>query len=119
MHDNNWIGSSYPIYLKGLKMDLQTNILAPSQQVNALANSNTRPQSVVINDKRDLYKSYMPYIKTGGLFIPFNNENVINTISINKKAFILLNILNKKLGFQLFTIVFFCCGLCMSFDILF
>ena len=33
-----------------------------------------RPQNITIEDKKELYKCYLPFIKEGGLFIPFNDE---------------------------------------------
>lgn len=37
-------------------------------------NISLRPQTLIINDKKELYKSYMPFIQNGGLFLPFNDE---------------------------------------------
>jgi type IV pilus assembly protein PilZ len=64
---------------------------------NASAPSNTlRPQTVIINDKRELYKCYMPFIKGGGLFIPFNDEVTASKLSPGQKIFVLFSMLESK-----------------------
>lgn len=55
-----------------------------------------RPQTVVITDKRELYRCYMPFIAGGALFIPFNEDVTPNKISSGQKMFILLTVLDGK-----------------------
>ena len=47
--------------------------------------------SVVINDKADLYQSYMPFVKNGGLFIPTKKA-----YSLGNEVFVLLTLLDEK-----------------------
>lgn len=55
-----------------------------------------RPQTVVINDKKELYRCYMPFVKGGGLFIPFNEEITPNKIAPGQKILVVLTILENK-----------------------
>lgn len=55
-----------------------------------------RPQTVIINDKRELYRCYMPFIKGGGLFIPFNDEMTAARIVPGQRVFILFSMLESK-----------------------
>ena len=55
-----------------------------------------RPQTVVITDKRELYRSYMPFIVGGGLFIPFNEEVTPNKVQPGQKMFIVFSMLESK-----------------------
>ena len=55
-----------------------------------------RPQTIVINDKRELYKCYMPFIKGGGLFIPFNGDVTPDKIFPGQKIFIVFSMLEQK-----------------------
>ncbi|NCP98118.1 hypothetical protein GW796_07335 [archaeon] len=55
-----------------------------------------RPQTVIINDKKDLYRSYMPFISGGALFIHFNEEVTANKISPGQKIFIVFSMLDSK-----------------------
>lgn len=54
-----------------------------------------KPQTIVINEKKDLYKSYMPYIRGGGLFISFNEET-FNKVSPGDKVLILFSMLEDR-----------------------
>ena len=47
--------------------------------------------SVVIKDKADLYLSYMPFVKNGGLFIPTKK-----TYTLGNEVFVLLTLLDEK-----------------------
>jgi type IV pilus assembly protein PilZ len=55
-----------------------------------------RPQTVVITDKKELYRSYMPFIVGGGLFIPFNEEVTPNKVQPGQKMFIVFSMLESK-----------------------
>lgn len=55
-----------------------------------------RPQTVIIADKKELYKCYMPFISGGGLFIPFNEEVTPNKIFPDQKVFIVFSMLDNK-----------------------
>lgn len=65
-----------------------------SEQVN---NTGIRPQTVVVNDKRELYRCYMPFIKGGGIFIPFNDEVNSSKITPGQKVFIVFSMLENKM----------------------
>ena len=54
-----------------------------------------RPQTVVIDDKKELYRCYMPFIKGGGLFLPFNAEVNANNITPGQKIFIVFSMLEN------------------------
>lgn len=54
------------------------------------------PQTVVISDKRELYRSYMPFIKGGGLFIPFNEEITPAKIAPGQKILVVFSMLGSK-----------------------
>ena len=62
----------------------------------AAPQASLRPQTVVINDKRELYRCYMPFIVGGGLFIPFNEEITPNKITPGQKIFIVFSMLENK-----------------------
>ena len=47
--------------------------------------------SIVINDKAALYKSYMPFVKNGGLFIPTKK-----TYSLGNDVFVLLTLMDER-----------------------
>jgi type IV pilus assembly protein PilZ len=55
-----------------------------------------RPQTVVINDKKELYKCYMSFIKGGGLFIPFNEDVSPTKIFPGQKVFVVFSMLENK-----------------------
>lgn len=55
-----------------------------------------KPQTVIINERRELYRCYMPFIKGGGLFIPFNEEINASKVQPGQKVFIVLSILDSK-----------------------
>ncbi len=57
---------------------------------------NLKPQTIVITDKRELYRCYMPFIKGGGLFIPFNEDVTPSKISPGQKIFIVFSMLENK-----------------------
>lgn len=52
-------------------------------------------QNIHIADKRELYKSYMSFIKTGALFIPFSDELSPAKISLGQNIFIVLTLLDS------------------------
>lgn len=55
-----------------------------------------KPQNLVISDKRELYRCYMPFIKGGGLFMNFNEEITPLKIAPGQKILIVLSILDNK-----------------------
>ncbi len=55
-----------------------------------------RPQTVIMNDKRELYRSYMPFISGGALFIQFNEEVTPAKIQPGQKVFIVFSMLDSK-----------------------
>ncbi len=55
-----------------------------------------RPQTVVILDKKELYRCYMPFITGGGIFIPFNDEVTPQKIAPGQKMFIVFSMLENK-----------------------
>jgi type IV pilus assembly protein PilZ len=61
-----------------------------------IQNNSIRPQTIVINDKKELYRCYMPFIAGGGLFIPFNEEVTPAKISPGQKIFIIFSMLDSK-----------------------
>jgi type IV pilus assembly protein PilZ len=54
------------------------------------------PQIVSISDRRELYKCYMPFIKGGGLFIPFTEDMNQSKLVIGQKIFLLFSMLDSK-----------------------
>lgn len=42
---------------------------------------NYKVQNLTFKNKIDLYRSYMPFIKGGGLFMHFNNEITANNLT--------------------------------------
>ena len=56
-----------------------------------------KPQTITISDKRELYKCYMPFIKGGGLFIPFTNEVGPAQIYPGQTIFVMVSILDGKM----------------------
>lgn len=73
---------------------METNILGQS---NVNGNTvNKLLQNVNILDKRELYRSYMPFIKTGGLYIPFNNDITPHKISLGQNIFIILTLMDSS-----------------------
>lgn len=63
----------------------------PSSPVGSI-----RPQTVIISDKRELYRCYMPFITGGALFIPFNEEVTPNKVFLGQKMFIVFSMLENK-----------------------
>ncbi len=55
-----------------------------------------RPQTIVITDKKELYRCYMPFIKGGGLFVPFSEDVNASKISPGQKVFIVFSMLDNK-----------------------
>lgn len=55
-----------------------------------------RPQSLVINDKKELYKSYMSFIQNGGIFMPFNEDVTPDKVSMGQKILIVFSMLDSK-----------------------
>jgi type IV pilus assembly protein PilZ len=70
------------------------NIVGP----NIALNSNKVFFNANIQDKRELYRSYMPFIKNGGLFFQFNNDVTPARISLGQNIFVVLTLMdsNKK-----------------------
>lgn len=73
---------------------MESNILGQSNLINNT--SGKLLQNVNILDKRELYRSYMPFIKTGGLYIPFNNDITSHKISLGQNIFIILTLLESS-----------------------
>lgn len=59
-------------------------------------NISLRPQTLIINDKKELYKSYMPFIQNGGLFLPFNDEITPEKVVPGQKILIVFSMLDSK-----------------------
>lgn len=55
-----------------------------------------KPQTITIMDKKELYRCYMPFIKGGGLFIPFNEEVGPNQITPGQTIFVIFSMLELK-----------------------
>ena len=68
-----------------------TDITPPTIPQNSI-----KPQTVIITDKRELYRRYMPFIAGGGLFIPFNEDITPNKINPGQKVFIVFSMLESK-----------------------
>lgn len=73
---------------------MDSNILGQSNLINN--NASKLLQNVNILDKKELYRSYMPFIKTGGLYIPFNNDITSHKISLGQNIFIILTLLESS-----------------------
>ena len=56
-----------------------------------------KPQTITITDKRELYRCYMPFIKGGGLFIPFNEEVGPGQIFPGQTIFVVFSMLDIKM----------------------
>lgn len=73
------------------------NILDMEEDNSSLDETNgIPPQSVLLTDRKELYKCFMPSIKTGGLFVLTNNENILNKIQPKQRIFILLTYGDQK-----------------------
>lgn len=57
------------------------------------SNTNSRPLTITFNDKKELYKSYMSFIKGGGVFIP-NHDTA--SYKMNNKVFVIMKIKDEK-----------------------
>lgn len=57
--------------------------------------STIKPQTITIDDPKELYRCFMPFIKGGGLFIPFNNDVTHEKISPGQKIFVIFTILKN------------------------
>lgn len=55
-----------------------------------------RPQNITIDDKKDLYKCYLPFIKDGGIFIPFNDDVTAENIYPGMTILLLLTVIEPK-----------------------
>ncbi len=66
-------------------------------EVAPAGQSFNRPINLKIPDKKELYKSYMPLIKGGGLFIPIpiTDENV-GSFGIGQKVLVILSLMDEK-----------------------
>lgn len=65
-----------------------------TQPANNLAT--LRPQTVIMADKKELYRSYMPFINGGALFIQFNEEITPAKIQPGQKVFLVFSMLDNK-----------------------
>jgi Tfp pilus assembly protein PilZ len=70
-----------------MKDDKPINILGPN---NTQSSEMLRVQRVSINDKRELYKSYIPFLKNGALFFQFNQDILAHKTFIGQKITIML-----------------------------
>lgn len=68
-----------------------TNQQSPDMVTNQAKEGANKPSvlSLAIKDKAALYSAYMPYVKSGGLFIPTNKS-----FNINEEVFMLLSLIN-------------------------
>ena len=68
-----------------------TNQQSPDMVTNQAKEGANKPSvlSLAIKDKAALYSAYMPYVKSGGLFIPTNKN-----FNINEEVFMLLSLIN-------------------------
>ena len=68
-----------------------TNQQSPDIVTNQVKEGANKPSvlSLAIKDKAALYLAYMPYVKSGGLFIPTNKS-----FNINEEVFMLLSLIN-------------------------
>ena len=68
-----------------------TNQQSPDMVTNQAKEGANKPSvlSLAIKDKAALYLAYMPYVKSGGLFIPTNKS-----FNINEEVFMLLSLIN-------------------------
>lgn len=55
-----------------------------------------RPRNITIDDKKELYKYYMPFIKDGGLFIPFQEDLNANNVYPGMTVLLLLTVIEPK-----------------------
>lgn len=55
-----------------------------------------KPQMIAINDKKELYRCYMPFIKGGALFIPFNDDVTPAKVQPGQKMFLILSLMDKQ-----------------------
>lgn len=68
-----------------------------STEVQAPATApRVKPQTITITDKKELYRCYMPFIKGGGLFIPFNEEVGPAQIYPGQTIFIVFSMLDTR-----------------------
>lgn len=56
---------------------------------------NIKPQTITIDDPKELYRCFMPFIKGGGLFLPFNQDVTAEKISPGQKIFVIFTILKN------------------------
>lgn len=55
-----------------------------------------KAQSVVFHDNRELFKAYLPFIKTGGLFMPFNEDVTPTNIFPKQTIMVSLTLPNRE-----------------------
>lgn len=55
-----------------------------------------RPQNITIDDKKELYKCYLPFIKDGGIFIPFGEDVNADNIYPGMSILLLLTVIEPK-----------------------
>ena len=60
------------------------------------ASATLRPQTITINDKKELYRSYMPFIQGGALFIQFNDDITPDKIQPGQKILLIFSMLDNK-----------------------
>lgn len=79
-------------------MDNPNDIVGSAISLNNNSSSSIamKPQTVIIDDKKELYKCYMPFIKGGGLFIPFNDDVTAAKIFPGLHIFIIFSMLDNK-----------------------
>lgn len=77
-------------------MDLITDIVGVATTPNSNSMPTIPPQTVIINERRELYKCYMPFIKGGGLYIPFNEQLTADKVFLTQRIFILFSMLDEK-----------------------
>ena len=57
-----------------------------------MSESSSKPLTVTFNEIKELYRSYMPLIKGGGLFIPTTDD----IYKISNKVFVIIKIKDEK-----------------------
>lgn len=79
-----------------MMLDDDDDIVGSASPISSSSNDKViKPQTVIISDKKELYKCYMPFILGGGLFFTFNEET-INKVQPGDKILILFSMLENK-----------------------
>jgi type IV pilus assembly protein PilZ len=55
-----------------------------------------KPRTYIINDKKELYRCYMPFIKGGGLFMPFTEDITPNKVAPGQNVLFVFSMLESK-----------------------